>query len=89
MYWKKLKQMFSDQTIEFSRSIDGLRQEMNELKEKVDNRNDDVFTKMDLVYGEVKAMRDEQAAHSQQHRDINQELEMIKSVPVIAHSIKK
>ncbi len=42
-------------------------QRMDILEQKIDSRVDDVFTKMDAVYGEVIAMRQEQSMHSVSH----------------------
>lgn len=39
----------------------------------------EVMTKLDAVYKEVQDMRQEQDFHVQQHRDINERLDKIKS----------
>lgn len=51
-----------------------LDEKLNE-KLKFFPTKDDFFTKMDELLSEVKAMREEQEAHSGQHSDINDELE--------------
>lgn len=62
---------------------------IDHLEEIVSKRNDDVFTKMDAVYGEVISVRQEQVAHQLSHNRIDEVIEDIKSVPVIAHELRK
>lgn len=71
------------------------KQDLKELEERMASKielsdlKSDVMTKMDQVYGEVIAMRQEQVAHTQRHEDIDKSLKEIRSIPVIAHSLKK
>lgn len=73
------------------------KQELQELREVVATKDDfrKVMTAVDNVFGEVKAMREEQAMHFQSHEDNRLEhiefkdrLRKIESVPVIAHQIR-
>lgn len=66
--WNKLIQMLSEQYNNFTKAITDLRQ-------RLDARNDDVFTKMDAVYKEVLDMRTEQAAHTDSHARVDEQLE--------------
>ncbi|MCL5785020.1 MAG: hypothetical protein M1142_06750 [Patescibacteria group bacterium] len=56
------------------------RQDLEKLQEEMATKNDwrEVMTMVDNVLGEVKAMREEQTAHYQQHEDIDQEITGIK-----------
>ncbi len=73
------------------------KQEMMEMEERLATKVElrEVMTKVDAVFGEVKAMREEQVMHFQSHEDNRLEhkefrgrLDKIESVPVIAHQIK-
>lgn len=57
----------------------------NEFVEKFDQ----VMTRMDKVYGEVKVRREEQAIHEASHEEIESRLSAVESVPVVAHELKK
>ncbi len=52
------------------------------------NRMDRVMNLVDSVLGEVKAMRQEQAAHYLDHERIDIRLKRVESVPTIAHTLK-
>lgn len=76
----------------------GLKQEVADIRENMATKDDfrQVMTTMDAVLGEVKAMREGQSSHFQQHEDndkfhktINKRVQVIETVPVIAHQIKK
>jgi hypothetical protein len=87
---EKFKKLFAESFIEVvTPQINRINKKIDNLEKKVEDRNDDVFTKMDQVYGEVIEMRQEQAAHRQEHDDIDKSLEDIKSVPIIAHQLRK
>lgn len=70
------------------------KQDLEELKETVATKEESrqVMTKLDSVYGEIIAVRQEQTAHYQQHEDINHDIssfkKRIENIPVIAHQIK-
>lgn len=79
------------------REVVEIKAEIADIKEKMATKDElrQVMTTVDAVFGEVKAMREEQAAHFQSHEDNNQEhgefrrrLDKIESVPVIAHQVK-
>lgn len=75
-----------------------LRSEVEEIKEKMATKDDlrDVKGIAEEVLGEVKAMREEQAAHNQQHEDTDQRLDnherrlkKLESPSLVAHQIKR
>lgn len=51
----------------FDQQYDRFATEAQELRKSVEDRNDDVFQKIDQVYGELKTMRVKQASHSLQN----------------------
>lgn len=59
------------------------KQELNEglqnLEEKLDLKFQNVLTKMDAVYKEVKDFRQEQDMHVQMHRDTDERLDKLES----------
>ncbi len=79
---KKLVEVFATK--------EDLKQEVANLvgKEEFDQFKDDIFTKIDKVYGEVKAMREEQSMHSFRHDDTEKRLDAIESTPTVAHALK-
>ena len=64
------------------------KEDINKLEEKFDLKFDNVMTKMDQVYTEVVATREENAAHNMDHERIEERLSDIESVPTIAHHIR-
>lgn len=78
-----------DLVLFLNKQYEQFKDEVGFLKESVDSRNDDVFTKMDQVYKEVLAMRQEQSVHQQTHDDLDAFISQIQSIPAIAHQIKK
>lgn len=54
-------------------------EDLRKLEDRFDLRFNDVLDKLDAVYKELKDMRQEQDFHVQQHRDINDRLDKIKS----------
>lgn len=60
-----------------------------DLKDHFNLKFDNAMTKMDQVYGEVINLRDEQKAHAQRHDDLEEDIRQIKSLPSIAHQLKK
>ncbi len=80
-------------TDDIRKLIDGLtaifttKEDLQKLDDKFYNKFQDVLTKLDGVYKEVKDMRQEQTIHVQQHEDTRDRLDKIESVPVIAHHI--
>jgi len=58
-------------------------------KVELSELRNDVFTKMDQVYGEVKVMREEQSAHNLLHKKIDQDLAQIKSLPTISRELQQ
>jgi len=52
-------------------------------RDEFDQYRDNVLTKVDAVYKEVITMRQEQAAHSLQHEDIDNRLNNLES-PIVA-----
>lgn len=58
-------------------------------KDELYGIKNDVMNKVDSVYKEVLAMRQEQSVHQNDHDDMHREIEEIKSVPAIAHQIKR
>lgn len=63
----KLVELLTQQYNNFAEAV-------NDLRERLDKRNDDVFTKMDAVYKEVLIMRQEQAAHIGSHTRVDEQL---------------
>lgn len=95
---KKLKGVFvtKDDLKQFATKVDlaKLQMEMNERFEAVEERmatKDDfrkVMTVLDKVLKEVLAIRQEQSVHTGDHMRINERLNNIEKVPVIAHALK-
>lgn len=56
-----------------------LRKLREELETKMQQLHLDVLEKLDAVYKELKDMRLEQTIHSQQHRDIHDEIDNLKA----------
>lgn len=69
--------------LEMARSFvtkEELRQEFEKIKEEMATKNEsrDVMTKLDAVFKEILAVRQEQSIHAQQHSDIHDQLDAIK-----------
>ncbi|MBI2011385.1 hypothetical protein HYS91_01320 [Candidatus Daviesbacteria bacterium] len=75
----------------FFTSKDELKYELQKYatKEELGEFKNGTYDRLDKVIGELKTIREEQAAHSQEHEDINEILSKIKSGSMVAHSIKK
>lgn len=63
--------------------------ELEPVRSEFVEKFDQVLTRMDKVYGEVLSMREEQSMHNAKHEDINERLDNIESVSVVAHELKK
>ncbi len=57
-------------------------------RDEFNSRMDEVLGRMDVMYGEVVAIRQEFSAHQIDHDRIHEDLERIKKVPVIASELK-
>ncbi|MDD2823519.1 MAG: hypothetical protein PHQ59_05580 [Candidatus Daviesbacteria bacterium] len=86
---KKLVEVFSTRS--------EINQELEKIREEMATKEDlrEVMTKVDAVFGEVKAMREEQVSHYLQHEDNDKEhiifrkrLDKLEIAPVITHQIK-
>lgn len=66
-----------------------LRTEIEEIKEKMATKDDfrRFMTVLEKTFTEVKKMREEQSAHFGEHRLINDRLDDIERVPVVAHEL--
>lgn len=68
-------------------------------RDEFDEKFNMVLTRLDAVYNsftvassaykELVDMRMDNATHMQSHRDIEEDLSKIKSIPIIAHELKK
>lgn len=84
---KKIAKKFAtknDLTLEMIKTRAEFKKDLTELEHKFDKKFDRILNLTDAVLGEVKAMREEQAAHAQRHDDIDADLKVIKSIPTIA-----
>ena len=54
-------------------------EDLRRLEERLDLKFQDVLTKLDVAYKELHNMRLEQNVHVQQHKDIRDELNNLKS----------
>lgn len=72
---------------------DIIREEINQanqsLHKKIADFRNDILIKIDTVYKEVINMRQEQSAHQAKHDDIQGDLDEIKSIPIVAHELRK
>ncbi|MBI2011641.1 hypothetical protein HYS91_02630 [Candidatus Daviesbacteria bacterium] len=68
-----------------------LKQEVEKLltRDEFNEKYDKIMNMLDKVYGEVKTMREEQAAHTQRHEDVENRLIKIETIPSVAHELKK
>lgn len=68
-----------------------LRTEIEEIKEKMATKDDfrKFMTVLEKTFIEVKTMREEQSAHFGEHRLINDRLDSIERIPVVAHELTK
>lgn len=73
------------------------KQELQEMREEMATKSElrEVMTKVDAVFGEVKAMREEQSSHYRSHEDNDMEhkefkrrFDRLESTSVVAHQIK-
>lgn len=62
--------------------VEPLREEVRDSKNQLMERTDKVIT-------ELNTIRQEQAAHQLQHDSLEQELKEVKTLPIIAHELKK
>lgn len=65
--------------------LEGVEARLNEsLDEKIDKSfrqyRDDVLTGLDPLMGEIKAVREEQAAHTLNHEDINDRIDTLEAI---------
>lgn len=58
-------------------------------RNEFDEFKDGAYGKMDLIIGELKTIRLEQATHQLNHDRIQDRIERIEAVPVVAHELKK
>jgi predicted nuclease with TOPRIM domain len=67
------------------------KQDLEKLatQDEMANLRNDVMTKMDSVYKEVIAMRQEQTTHQADHDDIKTRLTAIESTSAMAHDLKR
>jgi predicted nuclease with TOPRIM domain len=74
--------MLTDEDIKRLAKVFATKQDLDRFATKFEfeELKNDVFTKMDAVYKEVIAMRQEQTAHFQQHEDVNQRLDKLEAV---------
>ena len=56
-----------------------VEEDIRRLEDKFDFKFNDVLTKLDNVYKELKDMRQEQNIHVQRHRDIDERLDKLES----------
>lgn len=66
---KKLVDVFATK-VELKQSLDQIREEM-----ATKDQYNHVIDKLDAVYGELKDFRQEQTVHTDQHRQIREELD--------------
>lgn len=88
---KTTRQLIEDLTIYTIKGFGGVNKRIDGLatQEIIEEFKDGAYNKMDAVYGEVMKMRHEQAAHRQEHDDVDERLDKIEAVPVVAHELKK
>lgn len=77
--------------LEMARSFvtkEELRQEFEKIREEMATKDmfREVMTKLDAVFKEVLAVRQEQSVHAQQHSDIHDELDALKKHVGMTHS---
>ncbi len=67
------------------------KQDLEELKNEfvTNERFDQALGTLDQIAGDVKAIREEQAAHQTKHDRIDEDLEAIKTIPTIAHELSR
>lgn len=71
------------------------KQELNQLEERLTEKmatKDDlnlIMERLDAVFGEVVAMRQEQASHQAIHDHIEDRLRDIEQIPSIAHELRR
>lgn len=87
---KKLEEKFVTKADLLSVKLE-LKEDISKLEEKsvTNERFDQALGKLDYIIGELKEVREEQAAHSLRHDDIDREIAEIKSLPTVAHELKK
>lgn len=75
---------------DFFATKEEVKQEIEKMvtKEEFREKHDEIMSKLDAVFGELKTIRQEQVAHQAQHERIDEGLEKIKAVPVAAHALK-
>jgi hypothetical protein len=89
---KKLEKTFAtkiDLAVEVTKVKDELRADIQNVEKRFETRFDQVMTGLDKVLVEVQAVRQEQTVHQSQHEDIEKDLAAIKSIPIIAHALKR
>jgi hypothetical protein len=79
----KMKEVFATK-----QDLADLREDLTEKMATKEQFNQ-VMNGVDTVIGELKAFREEQAAHFLKHEEIDQDLAAIKAIPAIAHELKR
>ena len=64
------------------------KNDLTEFREEMVDKFDQVMTRMDQVYTELVAIREDQTVHSLKHEEIDEALAKLKP-NLISHSIKK
>lgn len=84
-------------TLKFlTEQFDNIRREVQSYNKEIADFKNGVYDKMDAVYKEVLAVRDEQTAHAGSHERVDEELKNhatrlknLESPPASLHRIKK
>lgn len=58
-------------------------------KEEFTEFKDQIFNRIDAVFKELIAMREEQAGHSLRHEDAEDRLSAVEKIPAIASELRK
>lgn len=69
---------------ELTEAVEGLV-----TKEDFTEFRDQIFNRIDAVFKELIAMREEQAGHSLRHEDVEDRLNAVEKIPVIALELRK
>ena len=65
-----------------------LSESLHELDERWNGKHQEVLSRLDAVFKELKDMSEESVIHQLQHGRIDEDLKKIKSVPVVAEHFK-
>lgn len=79
---KKLMDRFLD--------VFATRYDLVRIEEKMATKDDlrEIMTKVENIFTEVKKITEEQSAHFEEHRRVNDRLDKIERVPAIAHDLR-